>query len=230
MNMKVVIIGLPGTHYSSTFMLSLIQALYTLWNSQKYKVILSPGESSFVPFARMKTLGLDTLRGDAQKPFNNANYDVFVTIDSDIIFTPQQLIDLIESTEIHPVVSGVYRMTDQTHIACVKEWDTAFFAKHGTFKFMTVEEYVDIKVMTQQKFVPVSYNGMGFFAIRKHVLDAMKYPYFQMDIETITTPSGNVLRAICSEDVSFCKAIVDAGYDVMIHTDLLVGHEKSVVL
>jgi hypothetical protein len=65
--------------------------------------------SSFVPFARMKTLGLDVLRGSEQKPFDgNVNYDVWVTIDSDMFFIPEQIIELIEDTDKHPVVSGVY--------------------------------------------------------------------------------------------------------------------------
>ena len=41
----------------------------------------------------MQTLGLDVLRGVQQKPFNNLDFDVWVTIDSDVIFSPQQLID-----------------------------------------------------------------------------------------------------------------------------------------
>ena len=112
---KRVVIGLPGDNFTSKFLISWTSALNVLWETQKYDLIVSPGVSSYVTFARMQTLGLDVLRGIQQKPFNNLDFDVWVTIDSDIIFTPQQLIDLIESTEIHPVVSGMYRMSDLTH-------------------------------------------------------------------------------------------------------------------
>jgi hypothetical protein len=43
----------------------------------------------------MKTLGLDVLRGADQKPFGGqVDYDIWLTIDSDIVFTPEQLIEL----------------------------------------------------------------------------------------------------------------------------------------
>lgn len=139
---KRVVIALPGDSFSSKFLISWTSALNVIWESQKYDMIVSPGVSSYVTFARMQTLGLDVLRGVHQKPFNNLDFDVWVTIDSDIIFSPQQLIDLIESTELHPVVSGMYRMSNLTNYAIVKEWNTDFFIKNGFFEFIT-PEFVD---------------------------------------------------------------------------------------
>jgi hypothetical protein len=47
-------------------------------------------------FSRMKTLGLDVLRGADQKPFGGqVDYDVWLTIDSDIVFTPEQIVELL---------------------------------------------------------------------------------------------------------------------------------------
>ncbi len=227
---KRVVIGLPGREFSSTFMISLIRALYTLWESQRYEVVICPAYSSFVSFSRMKTLGLDVLRGITQKPFDGMPYDVYVTIDSDIIFSPEHLIELIDNCEIHPVVSGVYRMADLQHIACVKEWDTTYFAKNGTFEFMTLESLKAWKEETKQKFMEVSYNGMGFFACRKEVLDSMVYPYFHAELQEIITADGKILRDICSEDVAFCKNIQKAGYTVYVNTDIIVGHEKPLVI
>ena len=78
----------------------------------------------------MKTLGLDTLRGVNQKPFNGeVDYDVWVTIDSDVIFIPEQLEQLIEDTDKHPIVSGIYRMLDMKHYAAVKTWNADYFKK-----------------------------------------------------------------------------------------------------
>lgn len=227
---KRVVIGLPGRDFSSNFLISLVRALYVLWESQKYEVIICPAYSSFVSFSRMKTLGLDVLRGIAQKPFDGMPYDVYVTIDSDVIFNPDQLIQLINDTDIHPVVSGVYRMSDLQHIACVKDWDTDYFLQKGTFEFMTLETLKAWKEETKQKFMEVSYNGLGFFACRKEVLDAMQYPYFHTELQEIITPEGKVIRDICSEDVAFCKNIQKAGFQVYVDTDIIVGHEKPLVI
>ena len=225
---KKVIIGLPCDSFSSKFLLSWTAALNVLWETQKYDIIISPGVSSYVTFARMQTLGLDVLRGVQQKPFNNLEFDVWVTIDSDIIFTPQQLIDLIESTEIHPVVSGMYRMSNLTNYAIVKEWDTNYFSKNGTFEFLTPDFVENWKQETGLKFMPVNYAGLGFFAVKKDVLRKMTYPYFNAELQEIITEDGTVLRDICSEDVAFCKNIQKLGYSIVVNTDLRVGHHKLI--
>ena len=101
-----IIIGLPGDSFSQAFLLAWTNTIYTLMNTNRYDIKISPGKSSFVPFARMQTLGLDVLRGKNQKAFHKEEYDVFVSIDSDVVYSPIQLIELIECTKLHPVVSG----------------------------------------------------------------------------------------------------------------------------
>lgn len=227
---KKIVIGLPGDTFSSKFLLSWTSTLNTLWESGKYDLIVSPGVSSFVTFARMQTLGLDVLRGIQQKPFDTIDFDVWITIDSDVIFTPAQVIELIESTAIHPVVSGMYRMSNLTNYAIVKEWDTDFFAKNGFFEFITPQYVDDWKKETGLKFLPVHYAGMGFFAVRSDVLKKMTYPYFQGEVQEIITDEGKILRDLCSEDVNFCKNILKLGYTIVVNTDLRVGHCKPIII
>jgi len=225
---KRVVIGLPGDNFSSKFLVSWTSALNVLWETQKYDLIVSPGVSSYVTFARMQTLGLDVLRGIQQKPFNNLDFDVWVTIDSDIIFTPQHLIDLIEATEIHPVVSGIYRMSNLSNYAVVKDWNTDYFIKNGTFEFLTPEFVEKWKQETGLKYMSVNYTGLGFFAMRREVLKKMTYPYFNAELQEIISDDGLILRDICSEDVAFCKNIQKLGIPIVINTDLRVGHHKLI--
>jgi hypothetical protein len=223
--MTKVVIALPGRTFSGSFLMNWTQTIMTL-AKRGYNVTVSNEFSSFVPFSRMKTLGLDVLRGSEQKPFGGTlEYDVWLTIDSDIVFTPEQVIELIEDTKKYPVVSGLYRMQDMKHYACVKEWDTDYFKKTGTFQFMRVEE-----IDNEEKYIPVSYNGMGFFACRKGVIEKMRYPYFSYPLVEIEGEDGKVLRDMCSEDVAFCKNLIDTGFDIMVNTGLRVGHEKILVL
>jgi hypothetical protein len=223
--MKKVIIALPGREYSGNFLKNWSETLMML-TQKGYKVTLANEYSSFVPFSRMKTLGLDVTRGATQVPFDGRiDYDVWLTIDSDIFFIPEQVIELIEDTDKYPVVSGLYRMTDLTHYAAVKKWDTEFFKKHGTFEFIKADE-----LDTTEKYMKVAYNGMGFFACRKGVIENLKYPYFSYPLIEIETEDGKVLRDMCSEDVAFCKNLKDAGYDVIVNTTLRVGHEKTLVI
>jgi len=194
--------------------------------SRGYDVILTNEYSSYVTFSRMKTLGLDVLKGIDQKPFDGKiDYDVWLTIDSDIVFSPEQVIELIEDTKTYPIVSGVYRMEDLTHYACVKEWNVDYFKKMGTFQFVKVDDFE-----RAPKFVSVAYNGMGFFACRKEVIEKLKYPYFSYPLIEIEGKDGVTIRDTCSEDVAFCKNLTDAGMEIIVNTTLRVGHEKTLVI
>ena len=228
--MTRIIFALPGDNFSSKFLISWTSTISKIMEMRKYDILISPATGSFVSFVRMKTLGLDTLRGETQKPFNNQDFDIWITIDSDIIFTPEQVIELIESTEHHPVVAGMYRMSDLINYAFVKDWDINHFKENGTFKFSTPEEIEVWKKETSFKYYPVAYTGMGFMAIKKEVFDKMQYPYFDSEINVIVADDGKIIRDICSEDVAFSKNIIKAGYQIMINTDIRVGHLKQLVI
>ena len=223
--MTKVVIALPGRTYSGRFMMNLLNTMMIM-KSRGYDVILTNEYSSYVTFSRMKTLGLDVLKGIDQKPFDGKiDYDVWLTIDSDIVFSPEQVIELIEDTKTYPVVSGVYRMEDLKHYACVKEWNVDYFKKMGTFQFVKVDDFE-----RAPKFVSVAYNGMGFFACRKEVIEKLKYPYFSYPLIEIEGKDGVMLRDTCSEDVAFCKNLTDAGIPIIVNTSLRVGHEKTLVI
>jgi hypothetical protein len=228
---KKVILALPGNTFSSAFVMSLLATMNAVIESNKYQLIVSPGVSSFVPFARMQTMGLNVLRGIDQKPFNGEQYDYWVSIDSDQVFAPEQLFNLLDSLEKNAVVAGCYRMSNLTHLPVVEKWDTEFFKKHGSFEFIKVEDLETWKKENEdEEFREVAYAGMGFFGMRKEVLDLMRYPYFDGEPTTITSDDGVTLRDIMSEDVAFCKNIQKAGHKVMLNVKLRVGHEKSIVI
>jgi hypothetical protein len=227
---KKIIIALPGDSFSSKFLISWTSTLNTLWESGKYDIVISPGINSYVTFARMQTLGLDVLKGISQQPFNDIDFDIWVTIDSDIIFSPQQFITLIESTEINPVVCGMYRMIDLKKYAIVKDWNIEYFKNNGSFEFLTPEIIEQWKEKNTTEFMEVAYSGMGFMAVKKEVLCSLTYPYFQGELIEIKGKNGELIRELASEDVCFCKNIQKAGYKIVINTNLRVGHLKSLVI
>ena len=227
---KKIVFALPGDNFSSKFLIAWTATISKLWETRKYDIMISPATGSYVPFVRMTTLGLDVLRGEDQKPFNGQHFDIWITIDSDVVFTYEQVEKLIESTDAHPVVAGMYRMADLVNYAFVKEWDEAYFKANGTFQFVKPEEIDMWKNETNFKYFPVVYSGMGFMAVKKEVFDKIKYPYFDSDVITLRTDDGKVIRDICSEDVSFCKKITQAGYQIMVNTEVRVGHIKSLII
>lgn len=228
---KKIVIGLPGNKFSNNFLMCWTRAINVLWK-EGYEVIVLCRYASFVTFSRMQTLGLDVRRGPEQKPFGGQlDYDVWLTIDSDMVFTPEDILELIRNTDIHPVVSGLYLMQNTQNYACITEWDETFFRNNGSFRFLTPQDVEDYRKETNQKFMEVVYNGMGFFACRKGVIEDLKYPYFYRELQEIKDDNGTVImRDMCSEDVAFCKNLKDAGYSVYVNTQMRLGHEKSFVI
>jgi cellulose synthase/poly-beta-1,6-N-acetylglucosamine synthase-like glycosyltransferase len=219
--MKRVIIGLPGNNFSRKFLISWTEAFSVLMS--RYSISMSMGYSSFVSFARMQTLGYDTLRGESQKPFEGRDYDVFVTIDSDMVFSPEQLIELIEATDRYEVVSGYYKMADNKRLAVVREWNTEYFSRNGTFQFLTPED------IPQEPF-EAAYAGMGFMALTKRAMDSLEYPAFFHELVEMEGPDGKRIRELVSEDVAFCRNLQKKGYNIMVIPSLRVGHEKTFVI
>ena len=219
--MKTVVLSTPGNSFSSNFLMNFAETVVEL--RRHYIVFLSGGVSSFVSFARMKTLGLDVRRGPDQKPFDGMEYDAWVTIDSDIAFHHTQVRELIERClNDYPVVSGLYRMACGTAYAAVESWDETYYAKHGSFQFLTE----DVLAQKGQTPFEVAYTGMGFFAVRgTGVFDKLRYPYFHVDLQQV----GRLVD-IASEDVAFCKNLAKVGIPIVVDPELVVGHEKTVVL
>ena len=224
---KKVVIGLPGNNFSSKFLVSWTSSLNTLWEMNKYDIVVSPGVSSYVSFARMQTLGLSNLRGIDQTAFDGMYFDVFVTIDSDIVFTAQNLIDLIEATEEKDVVAGYYRMSDLKNLVIVKDWDINHFKKTGSFKYLQQEDMEEYK---EHKYLKVAYCGMGFMALTKNAIDSLSYPYFHTDLQEFKGTDGKLIREMCSEDVSFCRNLTKEGFEINILPKLRVGHEKGLII
>lgn len=221
---KNVVIAFPGKEFSGTFLMQWSESLLKL-SQLGYKIALTNDYSAYVPFTRMMTLGLDTMRGNEQKPFDGkVEYDVWVTIDSDIIFKAKQLIELIEDTDKFPVISGMYRMSNSKYIAAVREWNLAHFIKNGVYEFIDPET-LDEDVKHHE----VAYVGMGFMACTREVLEKIEYPYFNYPTEELQV-DGKTISQVFSEDVSFSKRVTDAGYKIVINTDLRLGHEKKIIM
>ena len=223
-----VIIAFPGREFSGTFLMRWSQTLVEL-TKRGYQVLLLNEYSSFVPFSRMKTLGLDVLRGASQVPFNGEiDYDAWVTIDSDIVFNTEkfwQLCDMAiaEDGEEKEIVSGWYA-TEDGHTTSVAHWleEDDFRKNGGVMNHETVES-----ISKRRKPFTVDYTGFGWVLIKKGVFEEMEYPWFAPKMQVFE--SGSV-QDMCGEDVSFCLDAKEMGYDIWCDPRIRVGHEKTRVI
>tara|TARA_R100000008_G_C3575991_1_gene165301 strand:+ start:954 stop:1610 length:657 start_codon:yes stop_codon:yes gene_type:complete len=147
--------------------------------------------------------------------------DTFVWIDSDMVFTHDDLEQLIEHE--HPFVSGVYyKGQENKKIVMAAKWDEEKFLKTGQMNYLTESDIKDAR----GKPIQVSYVGFGFCKTDSFLLEKMSYPYFTNKVVTIKNEK-HVYTENCSEDASFC---LDSSVKPIIDTKLIIGHYRRGVI
>jgi hypothetical protein len=253
--MTNIVFCLPGNSFSNTFLVKWSETLQLL-NSKNYNVKISNATDSNVFFVRNKCLRGNVLSGNKQKVFqDNIEYDYIFWIDSDIVFTPEQVLYMIQKMENNKelnILSGLYLMKGGQEYATVDKGNftyNKFIANGGSFSFIKKEEIL----LKEGNDFEVDYTGFGFICIRKGVFDKLEYPWFKpifinLDVELIKNndaydndASGNIdmnikeiyetihISDTCSEDVGFCRMIIEKGEKIICDPKIIVGHEKSIV-
>ena len=183
-------------------------------------LVLSRQYDAVVYYARNRVAGGDVRKGPKQAPWGGAvDYDYMLWIDSDVLFRFEDFQALLA----HKVdlCAGLYLMADNARYAAVERMDAALFKERGEFEFLTPEALAG-----KRGLVPVDYCGFGFVLARRGVFERLEYPWFRPIY--VELPGG--ISEFTSEDVGFCLKAKEAGIQMHVDPDVVVGHEKSVVL
>jgi hypothetical protein len=219
---KIVYLALPDTTFSSPFVISLLGTVNKIVADNKYHLVIVPGNSRHPLISHYNTLGFDPKRGIEQKPFNGDEFDYWINVSATSIFTTDQFIKLVESLDEQPVVAGVCRMENLESCSFIDS--TPGFEKISDFEAWK-------KANPDTKYKSVKHSELKFFGVRREVLDAMKYPHFECDpVLTQSATDGVVVRDLLSHDMAFCRNIKLAGYDILVHTELLIGNEVKIIV
>lgn len=217
-----IIFCLPGRQFSGLFLQSWTELVYACL-SNGIQPIMSQHYSPLLYYVRNMCLGGDNIQGIEQKPFQGkVDYDYMMWIDSDIVFTPDQFFKLLDANK--DIVSGLYKMHDNYHYATVEKWDHDHFAKYGSYEFLN-----ENSVKQKKGLLPVAYTGFGWMLIKRGVFESLEYPWFQPTWKEYER-EGKKIREFTMEDVAFCDMIKDKGYTIWIDPEIIVGHEKMMVL
>ena len=223
MNKKpiTIVFCIPGNRFTDNFLKSWTN-LFAWCINNNINPLLSNSYDSNVYYVRNMCLGADLKRGKNQKPWNNeVNYDYIMWIDSDMVFSPKNFEDLLKMDK--DIASGIYKMSNQIHYATVENWDKTHFEEHGSFEFLTD----DIISKKEKTIFPIEYTGFGWVLIKKGVVENMEYPWFRPEWDSFK--NGEILE-FCSEDVGFCQNIIKKGYQIYVNTEIIIGHEKSLII
>ena len=126
-----IIFCIPGRQFTNHFLTSWTNLLSYCFRNN-IQAILCNRYTSNVYYVRSMCLGGNVLSGVDQKPWQGKiDYDYMMWIDSDIVFQPEQIMQLLNHKK--DIVTGMYKMNGGTHYAIVKDWNEEQFLKNGTF-------------------------------------------------------------------------------------------------
>ena len=181
--------------------------------------MISRRESCNIYYVRNMCLGGNSVAGKNQLPWQGKfKYDYMLWIDNDIIFTINDFIKLLKMNV--KIASGLYKMNDGENYATVKDWNEEYFIKNGTFQFLNDELLSNLPTIFK-----ADYTGFGFILIKNGVFEQLKYPWFR----PLWKQFGNVTE-FTMEDVAFCHLVKDLNIEVHINKEVIVKHEKKMLL
>lgn len=203
-----------------------LMALQSSFLESKIPHFINIQSGSFLPHTRAKCLGASLERGMHQLPFNNKKITHLVLLDTDILFKPQQIIDLLNRkvdfvAAMYPYSTSAYeKESDKKIIAGM--WNEDEFVKHNFFPPITIGEARSKAASLGSDLINVDWVGLGLAVIKPKVLLDIEYPWFASELIKI----GD-LTDTTSEDVGFCRKVIRTGYQIHLDTKIRVQHFKS---
>ena len=141
-------------------------------------------------------------RNNVWKELKQRNDDVLL-IDSDMVFTKDDVERVKEHLKDKDIVTGLYVMG-------MENYPPAIFKKEGgVYKSATPEE----------KLFEVDACGAGFLGISRKVVKELEVPFTQF----INPLSGNLF----GEDMAFCIKAQGAGFKILCDPTIKLGHIKT---
>lgn len=186
-------------------------------NEKQITWAFSTEYSSMVSDAREMTLNGDS-RNEIKntKPFKgNITYDKILWIDSDIAWSPEDVLKLYESDK--DIVSGAYLLASGEVTAYKKLLGPGY----------TFEEVLKMKDLEK-----VDGTGFGFLCVKQGVFESLSRPWFQSSWITMEDEETKEEFSfpIMGEDLSWCKRAREAGFEIWLDPTVKVIHHKTVKL
>lgn len=205
-----LIIVTPGHSVMAAYLKSLLAATREL-EARGITWAFSQEYASHVANAREMSLNGDSQNFlDDSRPFKgNVTYDKILWIDSDIAFTPEDVIKAYESE--HDIVSGAYTLANGEVVAYMLDELRPF----------TMEE---VKALNEP--LEIHSAGMGFMAVKQGVFESLSRPWFQSVNDIFTQGDKTFEFFITGEDISFCKRAKTNGFKIWLDPSIKLIHHK----
>jgi hypothetical protein len=210
-----LIIATPGHSMLSGYVRSLLATTQEL-DRRGISWAFSSEYSSHVADARESTLnGSSQHDPGEQRPFKGEiTYDKILWIDSDIIWTPEDVIRLYESEK--DIVSGAYLLASGEVVA---------------YEEILGPAYTYEQVLEMNEPIKVGGIGFGFVMVKQGIFENLTRPWFQSPMFTKVMPDGREFTfPLLGEDLSWCKRVTDLGHDIWLDPAVRLVHHKTMRL
>lgn len=194
-----IIVAIPGSRFGRRTVHSICRALTHL-QGLGHSVAVATGESNNIYQVRNATLRWNGQR-EKQAPFGGIEYDRILWIDSDQVFTNDDVDRLLEWDL--PIVAGWYAL-HRGEVSC--------FQRHGDL--VPVGE-------VGAGLVEVEMVGFGFLSMKQGVLESIEPPWF----EPLKTKDGFTM-----DDDGFAIKAQRAGWGIVVDQSIRVGHDKTLTI
>ena len=215
-----IVFCLPGKQFSNRFLACWTNTLvYCLANG--ITPIMAQAYSPNIYYVRQMCLGADVTRGKQQQPFDGKlDYDFICWLDSDSVWTPQQIQRLLN----HNVdVVGALQAHDGGGGYTCGWLSDDHFQEHGFVEYLTDESLKD-HVVTNAGLLPVDYCGFGMLLVKRGVYERLEYPWHRPEWFKYED-----VQDFSMEDAGACMNIKRAGFNIYVDPQVRVGHEKTAI-
>lgn len=211
-----LIIATPGHSVQGGYLKSLLAAISVL-GQKGITWAYSIEYSSHVGVSREMTLnGSGEMNLQMNVPFNDQiTYDKILWIDSDITFTPEDVIKAYESE--FDIVTGAYMLANGQVMAYRETMGMPCL-------------YDEVKDATEP--IQLKGAGMGFMCVKQGVFESFERPWFQtMEVmKDMNDGRGALPLQIAGEDLSFCERAIRNGYEIWLDPTIKLIHNKMMQL
>lgn len=200
-------IGIPYSNQSNISDITL-RSINSLKSIQGLDIYVAKVQGSEIPFARNACINENKSSLCRQ---NIKGFDYFLALDSDIGFSPQDIINLINRKL--PIVSGLYPFKHKRDQAVA-----------GYFNILgQVDNARHIK-MSESGLKKVHWFGGGFILISAETFSQLEYPWFRNEVFSFYDKQGQRNQILSGDDVGFCINAHKCGIPLYVDCDCKLQH------
>lgn len=179
--------------------------------------LFTSGYSSHVADAREVTLSgsMENSLFESRPLQGQFTYDKIMWIDSDIAWSPEDVIKLYKSDK--DIVSGAYLLASGEVTAYKKILDSG---------------YTHQDILKMEELTEIDGAGFGFICVKQGVFESLSRPWFQQAMITKKDEeTGEEFTfPLMGEDISWCYRIKQNGYQIWLDPTVRVQHHKMMKL